>query len=213
MERKAEKRICRGYLKIVGWIFFKIFVTTDIEQQIMLLFTLLYSPEALRCSKTLLATTQHMKILEEKTEARNVPYLQESLWNTGESGLGLAENWRRGREDKGSKRESPWPRKLLKPSYQSRPGDKCFRECSLKTIARHPPPLPLGSGISVSRIKSITLSFQSSIELTFLNSSLPQDLPTAHLSILATKPAAWKSGVFSEPSFPNVMMEPHDSNV
>lgn len=47
-----------------------------------------------------------MKILEENTEARNAPYLHKSLWNTKESVLGLAENWRRGKEDKGAKRES-----------------------------------------------------------------------------------------------------------
>lgn len=211
---KTEKRICRRYLKIVGWVFFKICITTDIEQQRMLFFILPYSLEASRSSKTLLLTsTQHMKILEETTETGNVPYLQESPWNTRESGLGLAENWRRGKQDKGAKRESPWPRKMLKPNYRSRPGDQCFKECSLRAIARHPPPPPLGSSVSVSRIKSISLSFQGPIELTFLNSSVPQDLPTALLSVLATKTAAWKSGRFSELSFPNVMMKPHDSNV
>jgi len=46
-----------------------------------------------------------MKILEEKTETRNVPYLQENLWNTRESGLGLAEIWSRGKGDKEAKRE------------------------------------------------------------------------------------------------------------
>jgi len=47
-----------------------------------------------------------MKTLEEKAEARNAPYLQESLWNTRENGLGLAEDWRRGKMNNRAKRES-----------------------------------------------------------------------------------------------------------
>lgn len=68
--------------------------------------------------------------------------------------------------------------------------------CSLKVIACHPPPPPLGSSISVKRVKSSSVSLQGSVELTFLSSRLPQDLPTAHFSILATETVGWKSGGF-----------------